>query len=208
MAQRGDEKGPVSDLAEQAAGRVDDAAQWLERHEPGRSSTACAASHGAVRGRSWPVRPLVGVLAGRLTRGAVDAHRDTGGSGPDFDRGQPPRGVPQPGYSPSVGYAPPYGAPPPPVPPPPHAPGGYPGQTYPAGPHTTLPPTAPPPTAPPPSGPPVTQTAPPPLDPLATPPPPRQAPPTRQSPPEAQTGELFVDDLRRDDGYDNPGGPR
>jgi hypothetical protein len=198
----------VSDLAEQAAGRVDDAAGWLERHEPGEVLDSVRGLARRRPGAFLAGAALLGVLAGRLTRGAVDANRDTGGSSSGYDHLPPARGVPQPPYGAPTPYGPGGGAVPPPVPPPPpHAPGGYPGQAYPAGPQTTVPPLPPtaPPAAPPPQGPPrqsppgvppVTQTAPPPVD------------PPRPVPPEARTGELFSDDLRREGGYDDPGGPR
>src|SRR4051794_38601341 len=88
----GEHHGPASDLAAQAAGRVDGLADWLDRREPGDLVEEVRTFARRRPGVFLAGAALAGVLAGRLTRGAVDATRDPGGSGP-----QRPQ-VPAPGY--------------------------------------------------------------------------------------------------------------
>lgn len=78
MADGGDNRGPASDLASQAAGRADDLAGWLDRHEPGDLLGEVRAYARRRPGAFLLGAALAGVVAGRLTRGAVDAERDTG----------------------------------------------------------------------------------------------------------------------------------
>lgn len=81
MADGGEQHGPASDLAKQAASRVEDFAAWIDTREPG---DLLHEVRGVARRRPGAFllgAALAGVLAGRLTRGAVDANRDTGPSG-------------------------------------------------------------------------------------------------------------------------------
>jgi hypothetical protein len=156
----GDRHGPASDLAAQAAGRVDGLADWLDRREPGDLVQEVRSFARRRPGVFLAGAALAGVLAGRLTRGAVDANRDTSGSGadgqqqPQLARPYAPQPTPMP-YDRPGGALPPQGpldAPGPggpgggalpPVPPGPGFPGpggpgarppaGYPGQHVPGG---------------------------------------------------------------------------
>jgi hypothetical protein len=119
MAGGGDRSGPASDLAAQAASRIDAAADWLSRREPGDLLDEVRNLARRRPGAFLMGAALAGVVAGRLTRGAVDATRDTGGGGAampgtgamaDVPAPRPP--VPGPGYP----AAPPSSAPPSPGP--------------------------------------------------------------------------------------------
>ena len=82
MADGGERQGPASDLAVQAADKLGELAEWFSRREP---SDLTEEVRGLARRRPGAFllgAAAAGVLAGRLTRGAVDANRDTGG--PDF----------------------------------------------------------------------------------------------------------------------------
>jgi len=85
MADRGGQNGVASELARQAADRVHDVAAWLQKREPGDLLDEV---------RNWArQRPgafllgaaLAGVIAGRLTRGAVAAQRESEDLGPAPD---------------------------------------------------------------------------------------------------------------------------
>jgi hypothetical protein len=128
MAEGGDRSGPAADLAKQAAERVEDAARWLDNREPG---DLVEEFRGLARRRPGAFllgAAAAGLLVGRLTRGAIDANRDTGSSGYP----EPPGPVPAPRPGPAV------------VPPPPPMPYDDPrgGALPPAGPLD--PPVAPP----------------------------------------------------------------
>jgi hypothetical protein len=74
MASKADESGPMSDLAQQASRRVGEFSHWLENHEP-----ADLLDEVKRYARRRPVAFLAiaaaaGVLAGRVTRGAVAAN--------------------------------------------------------------------------------------------------------------------------------------
>lgn len=92
----GEHTGPASDLAAQAAGRVDDLAGWLDQREPGELVGELRSFARRRPGMFLAGAALAGVLAGRLTRGVVDANRDTGPSGPS----RLPAGTP--GYRPAA----------------------------------------------------------------------------------------------------------
>jgi hypothetical protein len=117
MADGGDRQGPASDLAKQAADKLGELAEWLNRREPG---DLIEEVRGLARRRPGAFllgATAAGVLAGRLTRGAVDANRDTD----DRNFGQVGTRF---GSTQQVGYAP-------------SAPSGYPAgppSSYPAGP--------------------------------------------------------------------------
>jgi hypothetical protein len=112
MADGGDRHGPASDLAAQAADKLGDLADWLGRREPGDLIDEVRALARRRPGAFLLGAAAAGVLAGRLTRGAVDAQREssgpyTGGSytgGPDT--GHPPAPVwTPPAAGPATGYS-------------------------------------------------------------------------------------------------------
>jgi hypothetical protein len=78
MADSGQQQGPASDLAKQAADKLGDLAEWLGRREPGDPVQEVRALARRRPGAFLLGAAAAGVLAGRLTRGAVDANRDTG----------------------------------------------------------------------------------------------------------------------------------
>jgi hypothetical protein len=99
LVDRSEQRGPATDIVAQARERMDGVVDWLDRREPGelvnelrdlarrRPGTFLIAALGA------------GVLAGRLTRGAVDAHTDGGRSASDGRHAAaqaPAGGVPAP----------------------------------------------------------------------------------------------------------------
>ena len=93
---QGGQRGIATDLAQQAASTVHDIAGWLERRDPG---DLVEDLRGVARRR--PGAFLVGavaagVVAGRLTRGAVDANRsdDDSTSAASGERGSASYGVP------------------------------------------------------------------------------------------------------------------
>ena len=77
MADGGEQQGPASDLAKQAADKLGDLAEWLGRREPGDLVQEVRALARRRPGAFLLGAAAAGVLAGRLTRGAVDANRDT-----------------------------------------------------------------------------------------------------------------------------------
>ena len=78
MADGGEQQGPASDLAKQAADKLGELAEWLGRREPGDLVQEVRALARRRPGAFLLGAAAAGVLAGRLTRGAVDANRDTG----------------------------------------------------------------------------------------------------------------------------------
>ena len=88
MADRSDRPGPVSGMAREAAQRADDIAGWLDRHEP---ADVVKQVRGLARRRPGMFlagAALAGVVAGRLTRGAIDSGGDDSPAGPSA---RPPR---------------------------------------------------------------------------------------------------------------------
>jgi hypothetical protein len=80
MAEQGGHAGPASDLAHQASGRIADVADWIEAREPGQVVDEVKQFARRHPGAFLVGSAILGVLAGRLTRGVVaDAHDD----GPD-----------------------------------------------------------------------------------------------------------------------------
>lgn len=124
MADGGNDRGPLSDLTEQAAGRVHDLAGWLDRREPGDLVEEVRRLARRRPGAFLVGAAIAGVLAGRLTRGAVDAARDTD-SGPSADVTTPLPAV-------RADVPPPMPAPYPGETLPPAAPRPYPGDAAPA----------------------------------------------------------------------------
>jgi hypothetical protein len=83
MASKADESGPMSDLAQEASRKVGEFSHWLENHEP-----ADLLDEVKRYARRRPVAFLAiaaaaGVLAGRVTRGAVAANTSVD-SDPEF----------------------------------------------------------------------------------------------------------------------------
>ena len=211
MVEGGDRQGPASDLAAAAADRLGGLADWLGRRKPGELVEEVRRLARRRPGAFLFGAAAAGVLAGRLTRGTVDAKRDTGESGRGYATERPaasgagfagaapsPAPMPPPAAAPpgSVPMPPPAAAPPPAVPPspvgsppsvvpPPAPPGGH-AHPYPdaAG---GLPPTTP--------------------DAPTRPDFPAHPDPAQPRPPlgERTVGE-YVDDVRRGDGRSE--GPR
>jgi hypothetical protein len=116
MADTG-QSGTVSEVARQAAARVDLAADWLSRREPADLVDELRSFARRRPGAFLLGAALAGVAVGRLTRGAVDAARTDSGSapyagGPGYARTP----APQPVYrtEPGVPAGAPYDAPTPP----------------------------------------------------------------------------------------------
>jgi hypothetical protein len=85
MANGGERQGVASDLASEAADRLGDLAEWLGRREPGDLIDEVRKLARRRPGAFLLGAAAAGVLAGRLTRGTIDAKRDTSES--DADRG-------------------------------------------------------------------------------------------------------------------------
>jgi hypothetical protein len=169
MADRSDQSGPASELARQAADKAADFAEWLNRREPG---DLIEEVRGFARRRPGVFllgAAFAGVLAGRLTRGVVDANRQDDSALPvprtAYDQPYPtptppagPLGTPGSGMAPAEPYTGPppgpgpmpagpgYGPPPPAYPP--TGPGAGPVPPGPAGPGYGPPPPVPPPGGP------------------------------------------------------------
>jgi hypothetical protein len=192
MADRTDQSGPASELARQAADKAADFAEWLNRREPG---DLIEEVRGFARRRPGVFllgAAFAGVVAGRLTRGVVDANRQDDSALPvprtAYDQPYPasmpppgPLGTPGSGMAPAEPYT---GLPPGPGP-------------MPAG----RPPVGPPPPAYPPPGPgsgPVPPGPPPPPAPGYGPPPPVPPPGPAHAPrPGATTVGEYVEELER-----------
>jgi hypothetical protein len=189
MAGGAQQQGPASDLAAQAAERVEAVASWLDQREPGELIDEVRTFARRKPGTFLLGAALAGVLVGRLTRGAVEAQRPDvaahlpGGGGyagpthtttPGFAANGPvPTG--RPGYPAT-----------PPVPP---APQGMP----------PVPPPAPYP------GPPVGAGGPPPMPPV--PPGPHHTPQHAPRPGATSVGD-YVEELAREPRDTGRGGPR
>ncbi|MGC4854535.1 hypothetical protein ACLQ24_14365 [Micromonospora sp. DT4] len=78
MAEQGGQAGPVSELARQAAGRVHGVAGWLEEREPGDLINEVRDYARRNPGTFLVGAAVLGVLAGRLTRGISAAGDDSG----------------------------------------------------------------------------------------------------------------------------------
>ncbi|GAA4547716.1 hypothetical protein [Pseudonocardia xishanensis] len=114
MAGAGERSGVASDLAAQAAERLEGASHWLVEREPG---DLVEEFRGFARRRPGAFllgAAAAGLLVGRLTRGAIDANRDTGSSttpgSPDVPppTTTPPR-APEPHMNPYGGQSRPVG---------------------------------------------------------------------------------------------------
>ncbi|WP_327034345.1 hypothetical protein [Micromonospora ureilytica] len=86
MAEQGGQAGPVTELARQAADRVHGVAGWLEQREPGDLITEVRDYARRNPGTFLVGAAVLGVLAGRLTRG-ISAAGDDSGNGSSTYRG-------------------------------------------------------------------------------------------------------------------------
>ena len=147
MADGGQQRGPVSQVARQAADRADDLSTWLDEREPGDVVEEVRSFARRRPGVFLLGMAVAGVVVGRFTRGAVDAARAE--SGPPTQRayGEPGYGQAvygEPGYARTPGVPlPPYDGPngpgvrqggPPPVTSGPAGPGVRPGGPPPGAP--------------------------------------------------------------------------
>ncbi|WP_298993140.1 hypothetical protein [uncultured Pseudokineococcus sp.] len=80
MVDGSDQQGPVTDLARQAADRVDDAARWLGDREPAQLLDDVRRFAARRPGTFLALAAGAGVLAGRLGRGLKDSGSDSGAS--------------------------------------------------------------------------------------------------------------------------------
>jgi hypothetical protein len=123
MANGGERQGVASDLAAEAADRLGSLADWLGRREPGDLVEEVRRLARRRPGAFLLGAAVAGVLAGRLTRGTIDAKRDTDSDGHYGGQGYGAQGYGAEGYG-AQGYSGPgYGA------------QGYSGQGYSGQPH-------------------------------------------------------------------------
>jgi hypothetical protein len=99
MADGGERQGVASDLAAEAADRLGSLADWLGRREPGDLVDEVRRLARRRPGAFLIGAAVAGVLAGRLTRGTIDAKRDTS----DSDQGYGTQGYGAQGYG-TQGY--------------------------------------------------------------------------------------------------------
>jgi hypothetical protein len=76
MATQGGQAGPATDLAHQAADKLSDLAAWLERRDPGSLVEEVRGLARRKPGTFLLGAAAAGIVAGRLTRGAVQAAKD------------------------------------------------------------------------------------------------------------------------------------
>ncbi|NJC10585.1 hypothetical protein F4558_000411 [Micromonospora profundi] len=117
MAEQGGQAGPVSELTRQAADRVHGVAGWLEEREPGDLINEVRDYARRNPGTFLVGAAVLGVLAGRLTRGISAGNDDTGNGSASY-RGAgaydpeqtaviptpPPAPRPAPNAAPAGGY--------------------------------------------------------------------------------------------------------
>jgi hypothetical protein len=159
MADNGDRHGTASELAAQAADRLHGVANWIGEREPGDLVEEVRRFARRRPGAFLLGAAVAGVVVGRLTRGAVDAQRDTGSDAPRRPDAYPsdatttpfpaapPAAGPPPTYDPLLEGGRPTGRPVGAPPPAPRVPNGDPFVGEPVPP--AVPPVAPPPAAPP-----------------------------------------------------------
>jgi hypothetical protein len=115
MADNGDRRGTASELAAQAAERLGGVADWIAAREPGDLVEEVRRFARRRPGTFLIGAAVAGILAGRLTRGTVDAQRDTGSDTnryPAIGPTAPLSAAPSPAVRPAgppPGYAPPPG---------------------------------------------------------------------------------------------------
>jgi len=150
MAQNSEQRGPATDLVQQAAERTGKVASWLEDREPGNVVEEVTRFARQRPGAFLAIAAGAGLLVGRLGRGLKSANGDSSESGSDRSHGSPDtsrQGYAQP-LPPSSGYeqggyqgAPAYPQTPGYQSAPNYAPGGYqPGPGYQQPPAPTYPP--------------------------------------------------------------------
>jgi hypothetical protein len=76
MAERSDQSGTAAELIRQASQRAEDVAGWLDDRDPGAVVQEVATFARRRPGTFLAIAVGAGLVAGRLTRGAVDAARD------------------------------------------------------------------------------------------------------------------------------------
>jgi phytoene dehydrogenase-like protein len=76
MADRSDQSGTASDLVRQASQQTEKIASWLDERDPGSLVQEVSSFARRRPGAFLAIAAGAGLLAGRLTRGAVDAARD------------------------------------------------------------------------------------------------------------------------------------
>jgi vacuolar-type H+-ATPase subunit H len=107
MAAQGGQSGPASDLAQQAADKVTDLAQWIDQRDPGSLVEEFRTLARRKPGAFLMGAAAAGVLAGRLTRGAVQAAKSdssNGSGGSDISDGAlPSSGAPGSRLAPAAG---------------------------------------------------------------------------------------------------------
>jgi hypothetical protein len=82
MATEGGQAGPATDLAHQAADKLSDLAAWLERRDPGSLVEEVRGLARRKPGTFLLGAAAAGIVAGRLTRGAVQAAKDDSSTTP------------------------------------------------------------------------------------------------------------------------------
>ncbi|MGC4808595.1 hypothetical protein [Micromonospora sp. DT233] len=87
MAQHGGQAGPVTELAHQAAQRVDGVAGWLDERQPGDIVAEVKDYARRNPGTFLVGAAVLGVLAGRLTKSLSAASGGTGGTGAAYPGG-------------------------------------------------------------------------------------------------------------------------
>lgn len=85
----GGQSGVATDLAQQAASKVQEIAGWIESREPGQLVDELRTIARRKPGTFLLGAVAAGLVAGRLTRGAVDAARSDDGSGTTTPAGTP-----------------------------------------------------------------------------------------------------------------------
>ena len=76
MARNSDQSGPVTDLTHEAADKVTDLATWIEQRDPGTLLEEVRSLARRKPGTFLLGAAAAGIVAGRLTRGAVQAGKD------------------------------------------------------------------------------------------------------------------------------------
>jgi len=118
MASKSDESGTMTDLAQEASRRVGEISHWLDNHEPGDVLEEVKRFARRRPATFLAIAAAAGVVAGRVTRGAVAANTsvDSGREstparayGTDASYGD--RSYPDGGYTPRYGESVPTGAP-------------------------------------------------------------------------------------------------
>ena len=78
MASKSDESGPMTDLAQEASSRVGEFSHWLDNHEPADLLDEVKRFARRRPGTFLALAAVAGVVAGRLTRGAVAGNTSVG----------------------------------------------------------------------------------------------------------------------------------